>query len=163
MCITCSLVCTRTVVRVNTNSTYETFHKEHVQSLGYGRQRLGRDGSEVAEIENSNFVESPSYKAAQTLSRSVTSERHLSGVHVIERYKYENITTETYMFLPHMHWKDHLEAACPQLSYLVHQSTTPDSTEPDQMQMLTHDTPKYLAESERGREGEEVWERREGL
>jgi hypothetical protein len=86
-------VCTRTVVRVNTNSTYETFHKEHVQSLGYGRQRLGRDGSEVAEIENSNFVESPSYKAAQTLSRSVTSERHLSGVHVIEGYKYENITT----------------------------------------------------------------------
>ena len=67
------------------------------------------------------------------------------------------------MFLPHMYWKDHLEAACPQLSYLVHQSTTPDSTEPDQRQMLTHGTPKYLAESERGSRRAEVWERIEGL
>lgn len=74
-----------------------------------------------------------------------------------------NITTETYMYLPHIHWKDHLEAGCPQLSYLVHQSTTHYSTEPDQRQMLTHDTPKYLAECERGRGREKVWESWEGL
>ena len=30
---------------------------------------------------------------------------------------------------------------------------------PDQRQMMTHDTPKYLAESERGREREKMWER----
>jgi hypothetical protein len=65
-----------------------------------------------------------------------------------------NIVTETHMYLWHMYRKHHLEAACPQSSYLVHQSTTSHSTELDHRQMLTHDTPKHLAESERTKGGE---------
>jgi hypothetical protein len=91
-------VCIRTVeCEYTQHYTYETFHKEHVQSFEYGRPRPGRDGFEVAEIESSTFVESPSYKAAQTLSRSVTSKRHLSGVHVILGHKNEHDDRDIYV------------------------------------------------------------------